>query len=583
MLEAHEQVRKLAENLKKDRSVFDTLFEDLAEIFLPNRQGFLGDTTVGEEKFENVVSSAPSLARRGLSSAVSTMLRPAGRVWFNGRAKIEQLNTIPEIRLWLKETTRIMYAHMYDPSARMESNLAQCDDDLVTFGSGCVRVGWSRATKNLRFRCRPLNGVYFTSDALGQINGVIIREKWKLRQIIERFGEENLTKKMKSMLANRPTKLDEEFELLHAVMPVDDAARYGMKFKQPFVSLWISDKCKETLEVKGKDYFEYITPRWDVASGEVYGRSPAMVALNDARLHQAMTETMVDAGEKALNPPTWGYGDLITGPFDMRAGGFTSVDMTGMPGNHAPINPVNLGTIPDKIAEFSIRVEERIGQAFYRDILELPSAREGDLTATEINARLDQYMRQAAPVFARIEHNYNAPLVNRVREILTQENQLPERPAIVEDIEEQFNEDLVEFEYESPIKVARDKAEAMKIVEGVQVLGNFANLKPDVLDNLNADELMRKLGVMLDIPQEGFVPQDIVAQIREQRAKKVEMAEMAEMAGKAGPALAQLGNLVPNAAKAGLIQGGEGGGEGSFPINPDQIPFEDIQGLADAV
>jgi len=575
---------RFALKARSSRQNWDTLFERLALMFLPNRSGFTSERTDGEDLEDHLNSSAPALARRGLASAVSTMLRPAGRHWFRGSVKFHALNADASVRLWLDQVTQIMFDAMYDPRARMEPNLAMCDDDLVTFGNGCVRMGWDIRGSHLRFRTRSMTNTYYVVDASGQVVGLITFEMWTLRQLIERFGKDKLTKQMKRDLdqSNRENGMDKEYELVHIVVPVSDAKAMGMTVRKPWSSLWMSVTCKESLEAKGFDYFPYLTPRWDLSTGETYGRSPAMVALKDAQLLQAMTETVIDAGEKALNPPTWGYGDAISGLLDLSAGGFTPVEAS-FPGNQAPINPIQLGTLPREIFEFISVVEERIYSAFYRDILELPSARDKDLTATEINARLDQYMRQAAPVFSRIEHSYNAPLVETVYKILEMNGQLPQKPDMIQMAEEYSGEDAIEFEYESPIKTARDKAEAMKIFEGMQMLAGGAATMGEqavmaVAENFNPDAFARGVGGMkLDLPEWLFTPMEEMIAMRQQRMQAAEAQMQADMIQKVAPGAAQLGKLVPEAAKAGLID--QGPDQALLPA-PEGIPFEDIEGLA---
>lgn len=583
---SQEQALAFALKLRSSRSNWDSLFERLAEMFLPNRVGFTSQRTDGEELFDHLNSSAPVLARRGLSSAVSTMLRPAGRMWFKGKSKMFMLNADPNVRLWCQQVTETMFAYMYDPRAKMEVNLAMCDDDLVTFGNGCVRVGWDRVKKHLRFRTRSMAGVYYVADASGNVIGLVSFEQWTLRQIIERFGEDALSEGMRAKLQGDKKDLDSEWELVNIVIPVMDAKALGLKFRQPYSSLWMSVKCKKALDANGFDYFPYLCPQWDKATGEVYARSPAMVALGSSALYQAMTETMVDAGEKVLNPPVWGYGDAINGQLDLSAGGFTPVEISGIQSGQAPINPLQLGTLPAQIFEFMQQVNQEIGAAFYRDILELPSARDKDLTATEINARLDQYMRQAAPVFGRIEHNYNAPLVNTVYRILQAEGVLPPKPDIVQEVEMMAGEDSLEFEYESPIKVARDKAEAMKVMEGLQMIaGASAGFGPDaqvmVAENFNPDAFARYMAAKLDIPEILMSPMEDMMQARQARMQAQQQMQMAEMAGRAGPGMAAMGRLIPESAKAGLISS-EGSELAALPA-PDMIPFEDVEGLAEVL
>lgn len=540
-----------------------SLREELAELFLPNRQGFLGDEVDGNERMDRILSSAPLLARRGLATAVSTMLRPPGRMWFSCQAFDDQLNMSPAVRQWCEIVTSITYDAMYDPRAHMEANLAQADDDLVTFGTAIVRVGWDVAAKHLKYKTHSLAGTFLLCDAVGEINGAVIKyPDYTLRQIIERFGEKNLTEQMRGDLNNstRPD-LEKKYPLLHTCIPAKDAARFGITVKPGFeyVSVWTSIKCRQHLDVGGYYDFAYLTPRWDTASGEIYGRSPAMLALNDARLLQAMTEDFIEAGHLALRPPTYSAVDMINGPLELWAGGHTQVNMLGMQGNAEPIRAMQLGALPQGIADFMSAVEQRIGAAFFRDILELPSARDKDLTATEINARLDQYMRQAAPVFSRIEHNYNAPHVNRVFSILSREGRFPDPPP-------ELQGQPLKFTYESPIKVARDKAEAMKIIEGVNYLLPAAEAFPDMLDNFQADTFARLTGAKLDLPEALFTPIADMQAMRAERAKKMKMMEMAELANKAGPALAQLAGVVPKAAQAGLIP--QGGNQMSLPA-PD--------------
>ncbi len=585
--QSQEHALQFAMKLQGSRHNWDDLFERLALMFLPNRVGFQSTYEDGEDLQDHLNSSAPVLARRSLASAVSVMLRPPGRAWFDGKVKFEALNDDPQVRMWLEQVSRIMYAYMYDPRSKMESNLAMADDDLVTFGNACVRVGWDSEKLHLKYRVRPMSKCYYVVNAVGDVIGIVTFETWTVRQLRDRFGDTKLSKDMKKDLSKNKPDLDREYEIVHVCIPVADAKAMGMPFKQPYSSLWMSTKCKHTLESKGYDWFPYLTPRWDLSTGETYGRSPAMVALGDAQLLQAMTETMIDAGEKVLNPAMWGFGDFINGQFDISAGAFNPIDPSGMMGNYPPVNTIQTGTLPKEIFEFMNVVEERIGAAFYRDILELPSARDADLTATEINARLDQYMRQAPPVFSRIEASYNAPHVMLVYRILSKNGVLPPKPEKVQQFEEFAGEEAIEFDYESPIKVARDKTEAMKILEGIgMVLQGAAQFGEQavmtVAENFNPDAIARGLGPKLDLPEWVFTPMEEMMKMREQRMQAQQQMAQAEMAGKAAPALsaaAQAGKLIPDAANAGLIEA-----ETPYQLPaPDEVDFGGIEGMAGAI
>lgn len=562
LLTYHERLRSRDQN-------WASLREELAELFLPNRQGFLGDDYLeGDEKMDRVLSSAPLMTRRGLATAVSMMLRPAGRQWFGIQAMDDRLNMLPSVRIWCETVSKICFDMIYDPRAHMEANLSQADDDLVTFGDALVRVGWNKQAKHLQYRTHSLNGAYFIRNAVGEVDGVVIEyPDFTLRQVIEKFGEDRLTAGLKAKLSGTSPDMEQKVPLLHSVLPRADAERLGLKVPRQFeyCSVWTSLSCKEHLDVGGYYEFPYLTPGWDRSAGEVYSRSPAMVALNDARLLQAVTEDFIEAGHLALRPPTYSVTDTINGPLQLYAGGHTHIDMTGvMNGRGEPIGVIQMGGLPNGISEFMQGLVQSIGSAFYRDILRLPSVDTEKMTAAEINARMDEFMREAAPVFSRIEHNYNSPHVTRVYAIAEREGMLPDPPP-------ELQGQPLKFSYESPIKNARDKAEALKIIEGVNYILPAAQAFPEILDNFNPDAFARMTAAKLDLPEHLFKPVEEVMQMRAERAKKMKMAEMAELASKAGPAIAQMGRLIPESAKAGLIPTGQGG----LPLPPPEINYED--------
>lgn len=546
----HHSVLQFAIKCREHRqSHWDHRWEELAEFFHPDREGFIAEQHDGNERRDSVYGSISELSARALASHLATTLRPAGRTWFKAKAKDERLNASSAVRVWCDLVTRITYAHLYDARANFERQAAECDTDLVVFGTGVIRPGWNKAGGHLTFRSHHLKQVCLATDHTGSPDMIFIFWDLTLRQVAQMFPEDKLPDAIKDKLGQQNCNLEEKVEILNACLPNEDYKRYGAKGGRfPYASLWIAVKEKELIDEGGFHEFPYVTPRWQTFTGETYGRSPAMTALRDARLHDAMTRSFIDAAELAMMPPLQGPAQAVKGGIDLRSGGFTAYDLQGFGGNtsgRGPIQPIELGALPSQAFELLTKIEERIGAAFFRDILELPSMASKDITATEINARLDQYLRVAAPIFARLE-TYNAGIINRVFNILAREQQYPEAPPELQGKE-------VEFEYEGPMKQARDKAEALKIVEGLQLIGGVAQVVPTAIDNLDGDVTVRLLGHRADLPEVIFKDVTAMMQERAARAKQMEMAQMAEMAGKAGPALAHIANATSKAKEAGVI------------------------------
>lgn len=531
---------------RDERHQWVSLWQELARHFCPNRADFMApvdDGTVRDELYE----TTPQLSARALASTVGAMLRPPGKRWFRAKAKVPALNMIDAVRVWLHEVTNITFEHMYDPRAQIEKNLAEADYDLVVFGTGIVHVNWTpKKGGHLVARTRSLANTVLVAGANGQPNASYSFYKYTLRQLVEEFGLEALSPCMHEAYRADPPRLDEEFEVLHAIVPRIDVELKGRKARHPWASLWIGVKDKWLMDgEKGFAEFPDICPRWDTMTGEVYGRSPAMIALAESRVIQAMAKTFLEAGEMALHPPTYSYADMINS-LELWPGGHTVVDKSAFTIQGSPIGVIQTGSFPEKIFEVYQKKNENVAAAFFRDILELPSARDTDMTATEIRARVDQFLRQAAPVFARVEADYNARLVNRVFSILIEEDRYPPPPPELAGQE-------IEFEYESPLKAARDLDEALRVAEHLSMVAPYAQAKPDLMDNYDLDAAVRFMGAKAGVPPAIFRPIEQMMEMREHRQKLLDQAQKAQMIAKAGPALSRLGDTVVKARQSGLL------------------------------
>lgn len=549
----HAAVLAQAIKARDGRPQWMTLWQELAELFLPNRGDFLTEHVPGNERTDGLFDNGPQLAARGLISAIATFLRPPGRTWPKARAKLDGLNQIESVRNWLYAVTQITYDSIYDTRVNADKVLSEVDADLVVFGTGIANIGWNKANKHLVIKSKSLAQTVLFCGKDGNPNGSASFSKPTLRQLVEEFGEDKLTHAMAEEYNQPKPNLEKQYEIVHAILPNADWKAFGGKGRFPIASMWISVGCKELIEEKGFYDFPDIIPQWDTLTKEIYARSPAMIALPDARVVQAMAKTFLEAGEMSLRPPTWSYADMIQGELQMFSGGHTTVDMSGFQGTGAPIQAIQIGAFPDKIFEVYQQKNDNVAAAFYRDILELPSARDGEMTATEINARLTQFLRQAAPVFTRVGNAYNGQFCNRVFNLLLREGMYPEPP------EEMIDQD-VEFEYESPIKEAREKAEAMKVLEGINMMLPLAEAQAkltggpaDVLDNIDLDAAVRFIGVKADLPQAIFVPIEKMMQLRDERAKKADQMQKAEMMSKVGPAMAKIGDTAVKAKQGGML------------------------------
>jgi hypothetical protein len=119
--------------------------------------------------------------------------------------------------------------------------------------------------------------------------------------------------------------------------------------------------------------------------------------------------------------------------------------------------------------------------------------------------------------------------------------------------------------------MARDRAEAMKVMEGLGMIQQFAQgvgpeKAQEVIDNLDADIITRFLAMKNDLPQILFKPLQQMLQERDARAKQIKQQQMVEAASKLGPALGGMTQAAAKAKESGLLGGSE-----PFPFAPQDI------------
>lgn len=322
-----DDICKIGKRLFDDRRPFMELCQELAENFYPERADFITSIRVGDEFASHLTTSAPVMARRDLANQVQAMLRPRGKNWFNLRPKDDALAKEPEIADFTKWMTSRQMAHMAKPLAKLQRATKQGDNDFITFGQTVLSLEPLYEYSCLLYRNWHLRDVAWTENAIGEID--TIHRKWKptARQLIREFGPKKLHRKVTEAVEQGKDP-EQKFNCHHVFMPKDE---YDFKADNSAVGEYVRlivDLDNEHIidEAVVADH-PYIIPRWQLLSGSQYAFSPsAHYSLPDARTMQAISFTLLKAGEKAADPPMVATGEAIRSDIDVRPGGVTWVD-----------------------------------------------------------------------------------------------------------------------------------------------------------------------------------------------------------------------------------------------------------------
>lgn len=526
---------KQGDKLFSGRSSLMNLWQDSAEQFYPERADFTRQMTMGDKWVDNLTSSQPIITRRELGNQFSAMLRPRGVDWMEMFVdEYEDLDS--EALMWLEDRTERQKRAMYDHVSGFVQSTKQTDHDYVTFGQGVLKVERNYRDYALLVRNRHLRDVVWTDDYTGKTDTV--HEKWKPTawDLSQTFARNKLHKNVIKALDKEP---DRVFECRHVVIP---ASKYGEKSKLPFISVYVDVENDHVIEQAGSETLKFVIPRWQTVAGSQYSFSQAaLAALPTARLLQAVTLTILEAGEKYANPPMLAVEKALRGDMNLFAGGVTYVDDKYDERLGEVLRPLtqDKGGFQAGI-EILDRVRQELNQCFFLDKLSITQTNK-DMTAFEVSQIISEHVRNNLPLFEPVEHNYNAPLC----EMIFTEMMGMGFMGKPEEIPQSLRGRDLKFKFMSPLQGANDRLISEKLVQSIGIVGQVAQFDPSAASMINTRKALRESLRGIGDPEDWLKTDSEMDEIAEAAAEKQKTAEMLAMAGQ-GAAIAE------TAGKAGI-------------------------------
>lgn len=497
-----------------------SLMQEIARHFYPERANFTEQIYVGEEFATDLTTSYPLLCRRELGNTFGSMLRPSDIDWF--KQTVEGV-TDHESKAWLEWATKTQKRAMYDRRAQFVRATKEGDHDYAAFGQCVVTVevqtkdNW----KGLLYRCSHIRDVAWAEGMDGSVECVHHKMPMTVYNIRRQFGDKALSESMRRKLQKDPHC---EVQLRRIVVPADmyDGEE---KFRTPLVSLYVDCEDGHVIECVGARINPYVIPRWQTVSGSQYAYSPATVcALPDARLIQAMTLTLLEAGEKAANPPMVGVQEMVRGDVSVYAGGVTWVDMAFDGKLREVLSPIaqdksGLGFGLDMVRDK--RMELR--SAFFLDKLDLP-VKTGDMTAYEVSQRVREYIRGALPLFEPVETDYNGGLCERSFEVLLQEGAF----GTPDTFPRALRDSDIQYAFTSPLRDAIDKQKGQVFLEGAGIISEAMALDPSVGSIPDAKVVLRDTLEGIGWPTKWTRSEEEVERMAQAQAEQAQQQQLLE-------------------------------------------------------
>ncbi|MDZ4345713.1 MAG: portal protein [Candidatus Binatia bacterium] len=524
------------------RGNWESHWEEIARRVLTHYSGSFtsgGMTrTQGEKRTEDMVDATAALALPKFASVMESMNTPRNSRWQRVIPTDRALLKNRGVRLWFEDVTDILFNFRNAPLANFSGQMFEKYQSLGAFGTGVIFTDRLR-DGGLRYRAIPLGEIYFLENHQGLIDTAFRRFPLTARQAKQWFGEDRLPDKVKAALKDtaNPSAADKEFWFIHCVKPREDYDPDRRDVKgMLYASQYVNVEEKVMVREEGYNSFPYSISRYVQAPGELYGRSPAMLALPAIKTLNEEKRTVLKQGHRIVDPVLLAHDDGVIDTFSLRPGAVNAggVNADGRVLVHA-LPTGNLALAPEMMDAERLVIHDSFLVNLFQVLLDSPV-----MTATQVLEMAKEKNVLLSPTMGR-EQNVLSQQTERELDLLAMQGLLPPMPQILLAAQGQY-----QIEYDSPLSRAQKAENAAGLFRAVDWMAATINITqdPSPLDWVNWDEAVPAIMDIQAVPHRWQNSLDQVQAIREGRAQARQEQQMID----AAPAMASVSKQMMPAA-----------------------------------
>lgn len=540
-----QRLSKLQAQLENERTSFDPHWRELGEQFMPRRTRFWeGDRNRGDKRHGKIINESGMLAARTLRSGMFAGITSPARPWRRLAPPDPDMAEFGPVKAWLFQVNKLM--NTIDLRSNLYNVLPTLYGDMGVFGTPAIGA-FEDPDDTLRCFSYPVGSFWLACNERGIVDTFMRKFQMTVRQLVMKFGDPQASEADKWKPFSLPVKTawergdyETSIDVCHTVTPnmEFDPRRLEAKYTKPVASCYYEigargqlhdpSQYDSFLKESGFDYFPILAPRWDVNGEDIYATScPGMDALGSTKELQLTEKRASRAIEKQLNPALQAPTSARNQKPSLLPGDVTYVDDVNGKGGLRPIHETTV--VIEQVQARIERIEARVSRCFYEDLFLMIARMEGiqPRNEAEIAERHEEKLLALGPVLERTNDELLDPLTDIEFAIMVKYGMIPPPP-------EELADQPLRVEYESIMAKAQKLVGVAGTERFIGFVGNLAAAFPQVLDNVDADQVVQEYGDMMGVSSRVVRSAEIVGQVREQRAQ----AQRAQQMAQAAPAMA---------------------------------------------
>lgn len=542
-MEHRDQLKSRWSRLQTERESWRQHWREVSDFLLPTSTRFYTtDRNKGKRRHNSILDSAAGEALTILASGMMAGMSSPARPWFRLALSDSDLMEYAPVKSWLADTQRRMLKIFAQSNTyRMLHAVYQ---ELGAFGTSAVII-MEDFSNTIHHYHSPIGEFALATDYRSRVNTLYREYERTVGELVGEFGYDNCSRTVRNL--HDRGQLDEWIKIIHAIEPrvdrdpmMKDAKNKA--YKSVYFEAGAEEGDNKFLRESGFDDLPVMAPRWNSLPGDVYGTSPGMTALGDIKSLQHEQLRKSNAIDYQTKPPLQVPSSMRGREIDWRPGGITFVDQIGPQNGIRSLFDVglDLNALIMDIGE----VQRRIRSNFHADMfLMLAGADTSRMTATEVAARNEEKMLMIGPVLERLQNELLKPLIDTTFAFMVQQGNMAPPPEELQGVP-------LDVEFISVLAQAQRSIGVNSIDRYLNTVGMVAQMKPEVLDKIDADKWADAYADMLGVDPDLIVPNEQVAMIRQQRAEQQAQQQQMENMRQMSASAQALGNVKTNESNA---------------------------------
>ncbi len=547
------RIKKIYDLMKKKRSSWDSLRQEIADYVLPLREDMAEDEEKGKKKGAKTYDGTAVVALNLFADGIhGNMMSPALK-WFVLKLpqKLKFLENIPEVSLWMQDFTDGLYAAFQNSNFYSEMRMFLRDGGSI--GTASMFVEEDIGRQKLCFHTLHPREGFIAENQYREIDTFVRQTKYEARQAVAKFGIENVSQRIKDAIERNPFA---EFDFLHLVTPretYDD--RKIDRLNMPYESLWVEKNGDKLIRESGFELFPYFVWRYALNGNDIYGSSPASYALPEIKSLNVISKSVLGAAQMAVEPP-------YNIPAEMKGRERLVPHGRNYYGNdpNRRIYPVFNSGITFPIAlDREEKKRELIREHYHVNFFLMLAQSERTMTATEVTEKMGEKASVLGAAIGDLTTTIDN-IIDYVSYLEIKAGRIPEPPEI---LTYHAGGERIDTIYTGTLAQAQRRLlETQSITRSLELVLPLLQVFPDAADVIDSDKSVEKILLSNGYPRDAIRTLEKIAQIRKARTEgqlqenqKVDLERIADVIKK----LAQAAKHSGTSLQEMMAQTGMGG------------------------